>query len=505
VTHITRGLPGEPQHRPFLLEEVRSLCFGRDQDTFFAGLGNGGGIWRGSISGQQVRKLDDPALYTYPDGDFYMVENLNYLSGDLFFGTDRRTGHKELPVEESGSQKHLNPVVMNYVLHSGQLISFSQNGLHADFARHYRPKRNFAPDPRALHKRAMYISYTFTQRQNYDKLIHLLRLLKLNAVIINVKDDYGSIRVPTTDPVLNRVPEAVDPYLNFTTTIKRLQEDGIYVIGRMVLFKDEHLYKYKDHKYAIKDTAGHVFLKGPEMWVDPYSEFVWDYNIRAARAIVAAGVNEVQFDYIRFPDIRNRKDTRKYDFKRPDQTMREALVSFLKKARENINVPISIDLFGYNAISKMGNWIGQDITEMSRYVDVVSPMFYPSHYGGSYAADYGDKRIYYIIYLSCKRTKELIGDARLRPYIQAFYYKDNSDNYCVDYIGWELDGLKNAGLHDFIFWNNLHEYETLIRGLRKYQGLGDGPLSAEVLANIPHKLPFSSVLEKEAGRMQKNN
>lgn len=185
--------------------------------------------------------------------------------------------------------------------------------------------------------------------------------------------------------------------------------------------------------------------------------------------------------------------------------MREALVSFLKKARENLSVPISIDLFGYNAISKMGNWIGQDITELSRYVDVVSPMFYPSHYGGGYAADYGDKRIYYIIYLSCKRTKELIGGAHLRPYIQAFYYKENTDNYGIDYIGWEMDGLKQAGLEDFIFWNNLHEYETLIRGVQKYLGTPDSPLTAEILADLPRKLPFSSVLEKEADRSSHNN
>jgi hypothetical protein len=496
VNKIEHGIPGEPIRNPFLLEEVRSLCFGSSENTFFAGFGNGGGVWQGNIEQERLVKLSDSSLYTYPNGDFYMVENLNYLAGNLILTTNRNI-RKIITFKASQYPQNLHSLINNFILYSDRLVSLCSNGDHISLSGYYRPRRTFHPHKKALNKHGLYISYTFTQRENYEKLINLLSLLNLNAVVINLKDDYGSIRVPTDDPVLNQVPEAVDPYLDVKTTIKKLKQDGIYVIGRMVIFKDEHLYKYKNHKYAVKDTAGHVFLKGPEMWVDAYSEFVWDYNIRAAKAIVEAGVDEIQFDYIRFPDIRNRKDTRKYDFQKKDQIMREAIISFLKKAREELNVPLSIDLFGYNAISKMGNWIGQDIAELARYVDVVSPMFYPSHYGGSYAADYGDKRIYYIIYLSCKRTKELIGDAHLRPYIQAFYYKENTDNYCVDYIGWELEGLKNCGHTDFIFWNNLQEYTILIRGLRKYRGFDHGPLSAQFLASIPRKLPFSSVLEKE--------
>jgi len=137
------------------------------------------------------------------------------------------------------------------------------------------------------------------------------------------------------------------------------------------------------------------------------------------------------------------------------------------------------------------------VTELSRYVDAISPMFYPSHYTGGYAAGYGNRRIYYTIYLSCKRARELAGQVLLRPYIQAFYYKDNSDGYCVDYIGWELDGLKDSGCPDYIFWNDLSEYTILIRGLRQYRGLGGGPVPPEVRSAIPKKLPFETMVEKK--------
>jgi hypothetical protein len=494
VQRISKGLPGEPMYTADYPEEIRSICFGDDEDSFFLGFNNGCGVWQGSISRKEFHKIKDSTLYTYPDGDFYMVENLAFFKGKLIL-TSNRLWREIIDLKSAG---HLSPIITDYLRNSRKLISLTAGGEHLTFSPHYKPEREFKPNPKARGKKGLYISYTFTQKQNYNKLLKILSFLKLNAVVINLKDDYGSVRVPTDDPILNQVPEAVDPYLDIIPTIKKLKQDGIYVIGRMVLFKDEHLYKYDNYKYAVKDTAGHVFLKGPEMWVDAYSEFVWDYNIRAARAIIAAGVDEIQFDYVRFPDIRNRKDTRKYDFKKDDQTMKEALVSFLKKARENITVPISIDLFGYMAISKIGNWIGQDITELAQYADVVSPMFYPSHYGGSFASRYGDKRIFYIIYLSCKRAQELIGSSYLRPYIQAFYYKENTDNYCVDYIGWELDGLKKNGITDYIFWNDLHEYLTLLRGMSKYQGNDGDLLPPEILANIPKKLPFSSVLEKEA-------
>ena len=91
----------------------------------------------------------------------------------------------------------------------------------------------------------MYISYSFTQGENYGKLLKLLRYLKLNAVVMNLKDDYGSIRVPVSDPFIKQVPGSVKPYMNVLKTIKRLQSDGIYVIARQVCFKDDKVYQYQ--------------------------------------------------------------------------------------------------------------------------------------------------------------------------------------------------------------------------------------------------------------------
>jgi len=493
---IYKGLPGEPTARPNYLEIVTALCFGEDDDVFYAGLGNGGGVYRGSFSGRDFKRLPLSELYTYPKGDFYSVETLFVRDGALFVGTNR-SWRKVIPVVQPDPGAAGDRVFREMFLSGERLISFSTaDGRCVSLSPAYVPRRTFQPNPKVYGKKGLYISYTFTQKDNYPKLIRLLQRLKLNAVIINVKDDFGNLRVRTEDPLITKVQGKVSAYINFKETVDKLHADGIYVVGRMVTFKDGYLYDYENHKYAVKLDNGRPLTKGPEKWVDPYSEFAWDYNIACAKAVEAAGVDEIQFDYIRLPDLKgNLSDRARYDYRRKGQLRREAIVSFLKKAHGELTAPISIDIFGYEAVYKFGRWIGQDITEMASWVDAVSPMFYPSHYSGGYAANYGDRRIYYTIYLSCKRAQELIGGAHLRPYIQAFYYKDNADNYSVDYIGWELDGLKDSGTADYIFWNDLSEYVILVKGMRKYLGDKVLPTSTQIKKDLPRKLNYESIIE----------
>jgi hypothetical protein len=100
------------------------------------------------------------------------------------------------------------------------------------------------------------------------------------------------------------------------------------------------------------------------------------------------GVDEIQFDYIRFPsdgrpqDIVTRflmdENGQRAHVDVNSQRVR-ILATFLSEARENIGIPIGTDVFGFNAWSRM-SYLGQDIEMISHYVDVISPMSYPSHY-----------------------------------------------------------------------------------------------------------------------------
>ncbi|MBN1524869.1 MAG: hypothetical protein JW904_10320 [Spirochaetales bacterium] len=462
---IDNGIPGEPVYHPAELDEVRSLCFGGDTNTFYAGMGNGQGILEGNIRDKKTTRFKEKELVTYPDGDFYYIEYLHYYRGCLLAGTNRGT-KKIFKIDTSADQP--DESFLTAFLQQTDAVSMYTDHTVFPLIKNYMPKRAFEPDSRAMNKRGLYISHALTQGDNYPRLIEKLKLLNMNTVVIDLKDDEGYIRVPSDDPVLVQAGGIKYPYKNIKATIAKLKKDGIYVVGRHVVFKDSVVFKLDNFKYAVKTQAGNPLPKGPEKWVDAYSEFVWDYNIRAAQAMVDVGVDEIQFDYIRFPD-RVSITTTRYDHRREGQIMREALASFLKKAQEKLDVPISIDIFGYMAVYKYGNSIGQDIAEMAQYVDVVSPMFYPSHYSRSYGHGFGDRQVYYIILLSCKRTKELIGETILRPYIQAFYYKDDWDKFGVDYIGWELDGIFDSGNTDYIFWNASMNHKVLVEGMLKYE------------------------------------
>jgi hypothetical protein len=504
IHKIRAGVPGEPVTHPNFLEQVAAVGFDEvDPDIFYAGFAFGNGYYRGSVNDKQITPLSLPVYKTYPDGDLFMNSQLGITKDWLLVGNNRRL-YQVYALNETEPDPYT--LGMLHLFLQDDRYDYFWNRPEKQIVEFIPTKplvREYPVDERVHGVRSMYISWAFTLGDNYPKLIKLLQTLNFNSVVINMKDDYGQLRLPTDDPMITQVPDAVEPYRDILNIIKRLHEDGIYVIGRLVVFKDKRLYAFQNGKYAVKNKlTGHPLHKGPEKWVDAFSEFVWDYNIAIAKVLEQAGVDEIQFDYIRFPDVRGR-DLRRYDFKRPHQTKRETLVSFLKKAREEISVPISVDLFGYNSIYTWGNWIGQNITLLSEYVDVVSPMFYPSHYTGGYAMGYGEhgfgtdpeKRIYYTISLSCKRAKELAAGALIRPYLQGFYYRDNSDQYCVDYIGWELDGLKSAGLTDYIFWNDLVEYTILIKGIRKYYAIDGGVTTSEHLHDFPKKLPWDQMIE----------
>jgi hypothetical protein len=112
--------------------------------------------------------------------------------------------------------------------------------------------------------------------------------------------------------------------------------------------------------------------------VDTYSQEVWDYNISLSKELEKRGVDEIQFDYIRFPSDGPTQNAH-YRFKKPHMTQMEALESFLMKARSELSVPISTDVFGFTGWYEM-DYLGQNVRMMSRYVDVISPMLYPSHF-----------------------------------------------------------------------------------------------------------------------------
>ena len=205
-----------------------------------------------------MERIGPDSLVTYPDGDFYRVTSVNYAGGGLLVATNRGARM----VLDLGKPAALDPRVLELFKGERGIVSARTGGRHLTFHRQYVPPREFEPDDRAKGKHGLYISYSFTQKENYGRLLKLLKRLKLNAVVMNLKDDYGSIRVPVSDPLVRQVPGSVNPYVNVLETIRRLKKDGIYVIARQVCFQDPKLYAFKESKYAVRNMGGFPFHKG---------------------------------------------------------------------------------------------------------------------------------------------------------------------------------------------------------------------------------------------------
>ncbi len=329
----------------------------------------------------------------------------------------------------------------------------------------------------SMDKSGLYVNSFHGSGDRLDSHIAFMKKHGLNSMVIDMKDDEGKITYNTSLDLPGDLG-AVRNRLDLEILLEKAHENGIYVIGRIVVFKDPMLYKYSNNAYSIWDfkkdapwgnlikqtnseTGEDTFVQR-EFWVDPYSEFVWRYNIAIAEELQNLGIDEIQFDYIRFPSDGN-LSTANYRSKRPGMTKIDALESFIRIAREKIFIPISTDLYGFNSWYRMGNWIGQNIEMLADYVDVISPMFYPSHFPGSFMdnLEYLERAKY--IYNEGTRRARIITDNRslIRPYVQAFLIgeelKMEYEEYTT-YLDLQIEGINEAGGSGYTMWNNSNRY-----------------------------------------------
>jgi hypothetical protein len=327
--------------------------------------------------------------------------------------------------------------------------------------------------------RSIYLNAYNARGESLKQHILFLKEHGFNSIVVDLKDDWGRLTYDSRLPIPREI-DAVHPVLDLDELIRQAHAAGIYVIGRMVVFKDKRVHLMEGGKYAIWDSArgrpwAHLVpeereidgkketvLVQREFWTDPYSEFVWDYNIDIALELQERGIDEVQFDYIRFPSDGD-LGTALYRYRRPGMLRTEAIESFIKKAGEKLSLPISVDLYGFNSWYRMGNWIGQDIEMLSRYVDVICPMYYPSHFPADFlpGEDY-ITRAYELYRIGTERARSIVRDrSRIRPYVQAFLMGRELSMEEAEYqryLNVQLEGVLEAGGCGYTLWNNMNRY-----------------------------------------------
>lgn len=377
-------------------------------------------------------------------------------------------------------------------------------------------------------KKAVYASvYQLRNSSGISKYRKIISDNKLNAVVIDMKDDYGLLRFEPENPMLRQKGKVTQYKINVEQVVSEFKKDGTYLIARIVVFKDRNLASYGGGKYAVwnsrtnapwvgirgteevKDDAGTVTgsrtVYYDENWVDPYSEEVWEYNVEIAKELIKRGFDEIQFDYIRFPTDGTNLGSAFYRWKDKGMDKESALVSFLSYARKNINAPIGIDIYGANGWYRSGTRTGQDVELMSEYVDVICPMFYPSHFEQSFL-DYSphEERPYRIYFYGSYRNT-VIGRNRIvvRPWIQAFYMGVRYDRkyYDKNYVLREVFGVRDGLDRGYMYWNNSGGY---------YEDISPDPQDNEISpwhkneCDLQKRLPAFSSGEKTNSAVPKD-
>ena len=232
--------------------------------------------------------------------------------------------------------------------------------------------------------KGIYVSGPMAGTAGMDNLIALVDRTELNALVIDVKNDDGYLTCELDVPLAEQIGSEKHYIKNLPALVQTCKEKNIYLIARVVAFKDPILAE-KMPEWSLHNSDGSIFRdKSGLAWVNPYRKEVWEYLASVGEAAIKAGFDEVQYDYVRFSTDSRMKQVDFGDSTK-GRTKTEAISGFTLYASERIHAAggrISADVYGVVIDSEEDQQIvGQNYVEMSRSLDAISPMIYPSHYG----------------------------------------------------------------------------------------------------------------------------
>ncbi|MHB8321772.1 MAG: putative glycoside hydrolase [Acidithiobacillus sp.] len=313
--------------------------------------------------------------------------------------------------------------------------------------------------------KALYLSsYGAASPRLRESALDIIGKTDLNAVVIDVKSDRGMIAYKTDIPLATEIgAQKIITIKHIKQLMDDLHKKDIYTIARIVVFKDNVLALARPD-LAVRTAGGAIWRDREGLaWTDPFSRQVWDYNIDLAVAAAKDGFDEIQFDYVRFPDAKGLVFSRSTT----QESRVSAISGFLAAARKRLipyNVFLSADIFGYVIWNRNDTGIGQNLEEMAQQVDYISPMLYPS--GFQYGIPGYPNPVLHphqIVYLSLRKAEERTGlpAVRFRPWLQAFRdYAFGGKPFGGEEIAAQIDAAQTFGSDGWMLWNPRNVYTT---------------------------------------------
>ncbi len=344
-------------------------------------------------------------------------------------------------------------------------------------------KPNFDDNKMPDEVRALYLNVSAVR--NVDKYIDFAKNNNINAFVVDIKDNTmpGYESKVFSKYSKTNYDNAASTFDEYKSYIKKLKDNGFYVIGRITVFKDS--YFVKDHpEVAIIDTnTNSPFNHNGSYWPSGFQRLVWEFNVELAKeAVQEMGFNEIQFDYVRFPDrtINLEKSGAMNMNNTYSESKAEAIQAFLMYATDELHelgVYVSADVFGECAHNYVTNY-GQYWPAISNIVDVISGMPYPDHFS-AHEYEIGEV-VWTVPYKVLSVWSEFVANkqttiptpAKVRTWIQAYNtVKTPYVTYDANKISEQIEAIYSNGLDGgWMTWNagsSLSKYEEIKEAFKK--------------------------------------
>ena len=299
----------------------------------------------------------------------------------------------------------------------------------------------------------------------FNRLVALVDRTELNTVVIDIKDDTGSISYKVQDPELAKEGTDSSRIPDIEGLIRMLHDKGIYVIGRVSTFQDPLYAKKHPELAVIRKSDGGVWRDRKGLsWLDAGAKSTWEYIVSIARESYARGFDEINFDYIRFPTDGDMQNIA-YRFYTAGELTKPAQMklfyAYLDEKLDTEHIPHSADLFGMTTTAEDDMGIGQIFPDALPYFDYLMPMVYPSHYGPGIngykkPAQYPYEMVAYAMKGALAHASSTGQDIqKVVPWLQDF---DLGATYDAGMVRAQIKAVNDSGLGSWLLWDAANKY-----------------------------------------------